>query len=122
MIIFQKDSKELNLNDPNNGELSQEYPEISWILYPGGFVGEEVVFPEDDYYKFDIFARGSQTLGEWVRLVLKIDDHLILPRIIEGEETIKYVFVEKITAGKHKVSFHFESNRQVEEVPREALR
>jgi hypothetical protein len=116
MIIFEKDSKELSLNDLNNGKSSQQYPQISWVLYADGFIAEEVDFPEDDYYRFDIFARGTQALGEWVRLAFKINDQLVLPRIVEGEDTLKYTFVEKIAAGKHKVSFHFEYDRQVDEV------
>jgi len=116
MIIFEKESKYLELNDLVNGEKSTDSPDTSWIMYNGGFICEEISFPKSSYYKFSIIAKGTHELGEWVRISCKIDKKLMMPRIIDSDRAVEYIFTGKVKAGKHKVSFSFEHNKQVETV------
>jgi len=116
MIIFEKESEHLELNDLVNGEKSADFQDTSWVLYDAGFICEEISFPEDNYYRFSIIAKGTQELGEWARMSCKVNKKTLMPRIIDSDQAVEYIFTGRVKAGKHKISFGFEHDKQVEPV------
>jgi hypothetical protein len=98
---FVIEAEEMSIHD--NGAQVGEY----WLLWSNGEMSDDIYFPAQDFYHFEIVAKGDLVFAAGPEMELIIDGVTMGTVPVDSETPGTYVFDIEVTLGDHTIALGF---------------
>ena len=83
-----------------------------WNIWSNGYIADDVVFPAEASYTFEIAAKGDYAGGTWPVMALRIDQTEVATVTVDASDRAVYTIQASVAAGTHEVAVAFTNNWQ----------
>ncbi len=78
-----------------------------WNIWSNGYIADNVDFPTDGTYTFEVMARGSYAGGAWPIMEVRIDQNEVGTVMVDSSSWVVYTIQAYVSSGTHEVAIAF---------------